>query len=448
MTERELLARARRAMPGGVSSPVRAFRSVGGDPPFVARGSGCTLTDTEGRDYLDFVGSWGPLILGHAHAAVVEAVARAARDGLSFGATCAAEVELAERVLARFPFAERVRFTSSGTEACMSAVRLARGATGRARIVKFEGCYHGHADPLLVKGGSGLLTFGTPSSAGVPAETTALTDVLPLDDEAALERLFAARGRELALVAIEPLPANAGLLVQRPAFLRRIRELCTEHGALLLFDEVISGFRVAPGGMTELTGITPDLVTVGKIVGGGLPVGAYLGPAALMDRLAPLGPVYQAGTLSGNPVAMAAGIATLDELARPGVYARLEQLGALWQRGWEQALLRHGVAGSVARAGSVAWACLQAGPAPRREDAIEAGAAARYATLFREALARGVWLAPSAYEVSFVSLAHDEAALRRALEAIDAAVAAVAAVAREHGAAAVPSPGVSPGSSR
>jgi glutamate-1-semialdehyde 2,1-aminomutase len=431
MVDPSLLARARAAMPGGVSSPVRAFRSVGGDPPFVARGHGCTLVDSEGREYLDFVGSWGPLVLGHAHPAVVEAVARAARDGLTFGATCAAEVELAERVLARFPFAGKVRFTSSGTEAVMSAVRLARGATGRARILKFDGCYHGHADALLVKGGSGLATFGTPSSAGVPAEFTALTDVLPLDDEPALEQYFRERGAQLALAVIEPLPANAGLLVQRPGFLERLRELCTRHGALLLFDEVISGFRVAPGGMTELTGVAPDLVTVGKIVGGGMPVGGYLGATDLMERLAPLGPVYQAGTLSGNPVAMAAGIATLDELARPGVYARLDALGAHWQRGWQDALARRGVPGSVARVGSVAWCCLQAGPTPRRYDAIRPESAARYATLFRHALEHGVWLAPSAYEVSFVSLAHDESALERALAAVDDALGDVAA---RHGA--------------
>ncbi|HTE05229.1 MAG TPA: glutamate-1-semialdehyde 2,1-aminomutase [Planctomycetota bacterium] len=427
MTDRALLARALAALPGGVSSPVRAFRSVGGDPPFVARGHGATLVDSEGREYLDFVGSWGPLILGHAHPAVVEAVVRAARDGLTFGATCAAEVELAERVLARFPFAGKVRFTSSGTEAVMSAVRLARGATDRARILKFDGCYHGHADALLVKGGSGLATFGTPSSAGVPAEFTALTDVLPLDDEDALSAYFAARGNQLAVAVIEPLPANAGLLVQRPDFLRLLRELCTRSGALLLFDEVISGFRVAPGGMTELTGITPDLVTVGKIVGGGMPVGAYLGAAELMERLAPLGPVYQAGTLSGNPVAMAAGIATLDELARPGTYARLDALGARWQRGWQAALAAHGVPGSVARVGSVAWCCLQAGDTPRRHDAIRPESAERYATLFRHALEHGVWLAPSAYEVSFVSLAHDEAAIDRALAVIGAALADVAA---------------------
>jgi glutamate-1-semialdehyde 2,1-aminomutase len=409
VTDEALLARARAVMPGGVSSPVRAFGAVGGDPPFVASGSGATLTDTAGRTYVDMVGSWGPLILGHAHPAVLEAVTRAAKDGLTFGATCTAEVELAERVLARFPFADKVRFTSSGTEACMSAVRLARGATGRERIVKFEGCYHGHADALLVKGGSGLATFGAPSSAGVPAAATALTHVLPLDDAQAAADLFEKHGDEIALVAVEPMPANAGLLPQRREFLAHLRALCSRHGALLLFDEVISGFRVAPGGMTELSGITPDLVTVGKIVGGGMPVGAYMGPTELMDRVAPLGDVYQAGTLSGNPVAMAAGIATLDALAEPGVYETLERLGARLARGWQAVLDEQaGGAGRVVRNGSVLWGCLQ-DPAPRAFHLIEADAAARYGAIHRALLERGVWMAPSYYEVAFVSLAHTEA---------------------------------------
>ena len=427
MTDARLLDRARRVLPGGVNSPVRAFLSVGGDPPFVARARGASVWDTDGRQYLDFVGSWGPLILGHAHPVVVEAVARAARDGLTFGATCEQEVELAERVLARFPCADKLRFTSSGTEAVMSAVRLARGATGRKLVLKFDGCYHGHSDGLLVKGGSGLATFGTPSSAGVPEEVTALTLVAPLDDEAALRRVFAERGREIALVAIEPMPANSGLLLQRPEFLALVRELCTAHGALLLFDEVISGLRVAPGGMTELTGITPDLVTLGKIVGGGMPVGAYLGPAALMDRVAPLGPVYQAGTLSGNPVAMAAGIATLDLLAQPGTYAGLEALGRRLAEGWTRAIARSGLPGGVARLGSVLWPCLQAGGPPRAWHLVRGESAERYAVLHRHALRAGVWLAPSAYEVAFVSTAHTEALVDRAIEVFAEGLAAVAA---------------------
>ena len=427
MTDRALLDRARRVLPGGVNSPVRAFLSVGGEPPFVARGAGCRIWDSEGREYLDFVGSWGPLILGHAHPEVLEAVTRTARDGLTFGATCALEVELAEAVLARFPFAEKLRFTSSGTEAVMSAVRLARGATGRPRIVKFDGCYHGHADGLLVKAGSGLATFGTPSSAGVPAAVAALTDVLPLDDEAAARALFERCGREIACVIIEPLPANAGLLVQRLEFLRTLRALCSQHGALLLFDEVISGFRVAPGGMTQLTCIAPDLVTVGKIVGGGMPVGAYLGPATLMDQVAPLGPVYQAGTLSGNPVAMAAGLATLRVLERPGTYERLEALGVRLGDGWRAALRRAGAKGDVARVGSILWACLQDGPPSRTWGCIHPDGAQAYATFHRECLRRGVWLAPSYYEVALVGTAHDEAAIDRALAVFSEALAAAAA---------------------
>ncbi|MCE9594147.1 MAG: glutamate-1-semialdehyde 2,1-aminomutase [Planctomycetes bacterium] len=406
-------------MPGGVSSPVRAFGGVRGEPPFVARGSGATITDVEGRTYVDLVCSWGPLILGHAHPAVVDAVLRAARDGLSFGATCAAEVELAEAVLARFPFCDKVRFVSTGTEAVMSAVRVARGFTGRSRILKFEGCYHGHSDALLVKGGSGLATFGTPSSAGVPKEFTALTDVLPLDDEAALRAYFAERGPELAVAVIEPLPANAGLLVQRREFLALLRELTSACGALLLFDEVISGLRVAPGGMSELTGVVPDLVTLGKIVGGGMPVGAYLAREEIMGQVAPLGPVYQAGTLSGNPVAMAAGLATLRELERPGVYARLDALGAVLQREFERVLAKHEVASTIERVGSILWISMQPGPAPRAYHAIDGRAANLYAELHPRLLAHGLWAAPSYYEVAFVSLAHEEAHLRQAAEALD-----------------------------
>ena len=421
-----LLDRARGVMPGGVSSPVRAFGAVPGDPPFVASGAGATITDATGRSYIDMVGSWGPLILGHAHPKVIEAVTKAARGGLSFGATCAAEVELAERVRDRFPFADKVRFTSSGTEAVMSAVRLARGATGRDRIVKFDGCYHGHFDALLVKGGSGLATFGEPSSAGVPAAFTELTEVLPLDDEAAAHELFAAKGAEIACVVIEPMPANAGLLVQRQQFLSTLSDLCATHGALLIFDEVISGFRVAPGGMTERSGITPDLVSVGKIIGGGMPVGAFLGPAAIMDQLAPEGPVYHAGTLSGNPVAMAAGLATLDTLAEPGTYERLEQLGARLERNLADALCRTGVPGAVVRVGSVLWLCLQDGEAPRAFHLIEDGGAEVYGRLHRAMLDRGVWMAPSSYEVAFVSTAHTEDDLDRVGDALAESLAEVA----------------------
>jgi glutamate-1-semialdehyde 2,1-aminomutase len=419
-----LLQRALAVMPGGVSSPVRAFGAVGGSPPIIACANGADIVDVEGHTYVDLVCSWGPLILGHAHPAVVDAVCKAARDGLSFGATCEREIQLAEAVLARFPWANKVRFVSSGTEAVMSAVRLARGATGRSRIVKFEGCYHGHSDGLLVKGGSGLATLGTPSSAGVPSEYTQLTEVLPLDDDQAARELFARKGAELAAVLIEPLPANAGLLVQRHSFLKLLRDLCLEHGALLIFDEVISGLRVAPGGMTQQSGIEPDIVTLGKIIGGGMPVGAYLARDSIMQHVAPLGPVYQAGTLSGNPVAMAAGLATLNELAQPGVYERLDASGAVLQRGWERVLERHEVAATIARVGSILWLSLQPTPTPRSWPQIDPTAAKRYAPLHRRLLDHGAWLAPSAFEVAFISTAHSDEHIARAIDALDAALSA------------------------
>lgn len=420
-----LLERALKVMPGGVSSPVRAFLAVGGEPPIISRASGAEIEDSDGRRYVDLVGSWGPLILGHAHPAVTEAVIKAVRDGLSFGATCEREVQLAEAVLARFPWADKVRFVSTGTEAVMSAVRLARGATGRSRIVKFDGCYHGHVDGLLVSGGSGLATLGTPASAGVPREFAELTEVLPLDNELAAEELFARKGSEIAAVIIEPLPANSGLLVQRPSFLKKLRALTKAHGALLIFDEVISGLRVAPGGMSERTAITPDIVTLGKIVGGGMPVGAYLATDELMRHVAPLGPVYQAGTLSGNPVAMAAGLATLHELSRPGVYERLDAGAAMLSRGFERALERYDVVGSLARLGSILWISLQPGAPPRSWGAVDPGGAKLYARIHRQALANGLWMAPSAFEVAFVSLAHDDEHIQAATLAFERALAAV-----------------------
>ena len=325
---RALFARAQAVIPGGVNSPVRAFRAVGGTPLFLERGEGAHFVDADGRRYLDFVCSWGPLILGHAHPEVLQAVTAAAARGMTFGAPCAGEIDLAEAVVARYPGLEQVRFVSSGTEATMSAIRLARGVTGRDLIVKFAGCYHGHADHLLVSAGSGLVTFGRPSSAGVPAPFAELTRVLPLDDEAALDALFAAEGSRIATVIVEPVPANNGLLLQRLEFLRHLRAVTARAGALLIFDEVISGFRVARGGAAELYGITPDLATFGKILGGGMPVGAFGGRRELMRHLAPEGDVYQAGTLSGNPVAMAAGIATLGILERERAWEKLEELGA------------------------------------------------------------------------------------------------------------------------
>jgi glutamate-1-semialdehyde 2,1-aminomutase len=409
----ELYRRACRLMPAGVSSPVRAFRSVGGEPLFIASASGCRITDADGREYLDYVGSWGPLILGHADPEVVAALCSAAAKGTSYGAPCAEEVELAELVVGAVPQLEMVRFVSSGTEAVMSAVRLARGATGRDAVVKFSGCYHGHADHLLVSAGSGLATFGTPSSAGVPADFAAHTIVLPLDDEDAFRAVMRERGAEIAAVLIEPVPANAGLLVQRPEFLGLLREECSRHGALLIFDEVISGFRIGPAGAAGHYGISPDLATYGKVIGGGLPVGAYGGSRALMEQLSPLGPVYQAGTLSGNPVAMAAGITTLRRLlANDGAaYRELDRLGARLHAGLQSALDDAGTGWSVARLGSILWLSLQSGTPPRRYEHIDAGAAGRYARLHAALLDHGVYLAPSAYEVMFVSLAHTDAAI-------------------------------------
>ncbi len=420
----QLYRRASKLMPAGVNSPVRAFRSVGGNPIFLERGLGCHVVDADGNRYVDYVCSWGPLILGHAFPDVVEAVATTAASGLSFGAPCRLEVELAELVTSSVPHLEMVRFVSSGTEAVMSAVRLARGATGRDTVVKFSGCYHGHADHLLVSAGSGLATFGTPSSAGVPAAFAAHTAVLPLDDEEAFVKLMEERGSEIAAVIIEGVPANAGLLVQRPAFMQLVRSECSRHGALLILDEVITGFRVGVRGAAGLYGIEPDLSTYGKVIGGGMPVGAYGGRRELMEQLAPLGPVYQAGTLSGNPVAMAAGAATLRILLADGgaAYAELERFGSLLERGLVRVLSSVGVNWSVVRVGSILWLALQDGEPPRRYEDIRPESAAIYARLHRALLERGISLAPSAYEVMFVSLAHDPGVIDQTVTAFEEAV--------------------------
>jgi len=408
-TNAALYERARRVIPGGVNSPVRAFRSVGGTPRFIAKGEGAYVTDEEGKRYLDFVGSWGPLILGHAPLEVVTAVQKAAALGTTYGAPCRGEIDLAERVVAAYPGLEQVRFVSSGTEATMSAIRLARGATGRDLVVKFSGCYHGHADHLLVAAGSGLVTAGQPSSAGVPKDFAALTRVLPLDDDAKLEALFASEGKKIAAVIIEPVPANNGLLLQRPEFLQKLRRLTKEHGALLILDEVISGFRVPKGSAAAHYGITPDLVTFGKVIGGGLPVGAYGGSRQLMSNIAPEGPVYQAGTLSGNPVAMAAGLATLRILERDNVIAKLDEMGALLETKVTAALKGTGRDVGFARIGSIFWLSFQAGSPPRSAEAIDGAAGARFAPLFQALLDKGIYIAPSAYEVGFLSAAHTEA---------------------------------------
>ncbi len=419
----QLYQRASRVIPGGVNSPVRAFRAVGGTPLFFASGAGAYLTDVDGRRYLDLVCSWGPLILGHAHPAVVEAVARACRQGTTFGAPCPAEVELAERVVASYPGIEQVRLVSSGTEAVMSAIRLARAFTGRDLIVKFSGCYHGHADHLLVAAGSGLATFGRPSSAGVPEAFTACTRVLPLDDEAAVEALFAREGERIAAVIIEPVPANHGLLPQRPEFLATLRALTRRHGTLLIFDEVISGFRLARGGAAQRLGIVPDLATFGKVIGGGMPVGAFAGPRNVMARLAPDGDTYQAGTLSGNPVAMASGIATLDALAAGNGWAKLEALGLQLERLLQPVLQEAPFPLELVRVGSLFWLSLHASGAPRTAAALPQPAADRFAALFHAMLAEGIYLPPSAYEACFLSLAHEGADLERLAQALRRALA-------------------------
>jgi glutamate-1-semialdehyde 2,1-aminomutase len=389
--------------PGGVSSPVRAFRAVGGTPKFFRKAWGARFEDEEGRQFVDLCMSWGPLILGHANPDVIGAATEAMAEGLSFGAPSRRELALARRIKQLVPFVEKMRFVSSGTEAVMSALRAARGFTRRERILKFEGCYHGHSDGMLVKAGSGLATFGEPSSAGVPRGFADLTTVISLDDREALERVFAEQGGELAAAIIEPIPANNGLLVQDLDFLRRLRELCTKHGAVLIFDEVISGFRVAPGGAAELFDITPDLVTYGKIIGGGMPVGLYGGRKDIMGVISPDGPVYQAGTLSGNPVAMAAGLATLERLT-PALYRELDTKAAAWAAAFETIPGLH-----APRMGSLIWPLFQAGV--KRADRVESGAIGKFNKLHGLMLEQGIYLPPSGFEVAFLSIAHGEAEL-------------------------------------
>jgi glutamate-1-semialdehyde 2,1-aminomutase len=403
----DLYKKACELMPGGVSSPVRAFKSVSGTPVYYKSAKGSGFEDEDGNRYVDYCMSWGPLILGHAHPAVVEAVEKAARDGLSYGACCRKEIDLAELVLLAFPRMEQVRFVNSGTEAVMTAIRLARGITGRTKILKFVGGYHGHSDSLLVRAGSGLVTFGTSSSQGVPDAFVAETVVCPLDSEEALETAFKAYGKDLAAAIVEPLPANNGLLEQRPEWLKKLRQLTGDCGALLIFDEVISGFRLRFGGYGDSLGIDADLVTLGKIIGGGMPVGALAGSRELMENLAPLGGVYQAGTLSGNPVSLAAGIATLDLLSDEKVYEQLEALG----QSLDAALLKAAAGISVLkwrRLGSVFWFHLANGEVPRSADRIRPASAERYNRIHPKLLDRGIYLAPSAYEVAFLSAAHTQ----------------------------------------
>ena len=404
-TSAELFARSARCFPGGVNSPVRAFRAVGGTPVVVAEGRGARVTDSDGRTYLDYVGSWGALILGHAAPEVVAAIEQAASRGTSYGMPTPYELQLAELIQDAVPAMERMRFVSSGTEAAMSSIRVARGFTGRAKVIKFAGCYHGHADFLLAQAGSGLATFGLPSSAGVTAEAVADTIVLPYNDSAAVRELFAARGHEIAAVIVEPVAANMGVVPPRPEFLPGLREITAAAGALLIFDEVITGFRVGRGGAQERYGIRPDLTCLGKIVGGGMPLAVYGGRAEVMEVLAPLGPVYQAGTLSGNPVAVAAGAATLRRLAQPGVYDILEDIASRLEAGMREAAGAAGVRCSVARVASMLTVFFtpQAPGDYAQAASADTGAFARFFHGMRE---RGVLLPPSQFEAWFVSLAH------------------------------------------
>ncbi len=415
-------------MPGGVDSPVRAFRAVGGHPPFVASARGATLTDADGNRYVDLFGSWGPMLLGHAFPPAVEAIREAAGRSASFGASTEAEGDLAELVQQCFPSVGKLRFVSSGTEACMSAIRLARGYTGRPFVLKFEGCYHGHADALLVKAGSGVATFGIPGSAGVPAETAMHTLALPYNDLGAVEAAFASHPGQIACIILEPVVGNAGTVLPAPGFLRGLRELTWRHGALLIFDEVMTGFRLSPGGAQGLyqqelggTGDTPawpDLTTLGKILGGGLPVGAFGGRAEIMDFLAPLGPVYQAGTLSGNPLAMAAGIATVGHLLRhaEAIYRRLEDTTAAIADGVAQLAMERGIPLQTNRVGSMFTWFFTGLPVHDFAGASTSDTAA-FARFHRGMLERGVWLPPSQYEAAFVSTAHGDAEIGAILEA-------------------------------
>ncbi len=405
-----LQERAERYFPGGVNSPVRAFRAVGGAPPFIDRAEGAYLYDADGNRYIDYFGSWGPMILGHAFPPVVEAIERAARKSASFGASTASEADLAERISACYPAIEKMRFVSSGTEATMSAIRLARAATGRKRVVKFEGCYHGHADSLLVKAGSGVATFGIPGSAGVPEEIAQLTLALPYNDLDAVEAAFATHPEAIAAVILEPVVGNAGCIPPAEGYLAGLRKLTASHGALLIVDEVMTGFRVALGGACQLYSLDPDLVTLGKIVGGGLPVGVFGGKRRFMDLLVPLGPVYQAGTLSGNPLAMAAGLATLGYLQEHAakVYARLEAASRALAEGVAGEASRAGVALTTNRVGAM-WTWFFTGaPVANYGDAAKSDTAA-FGRFHRAMLDQGIWLPPSQFEAAFLSTAHTDA---------------------------------------
>ncbi len=424
MTRNEdLFVRAQKTIPGGVNSPVRAFRSVGGTPRFFTHGEGAHVWDADGKRYIDYVGSWGPLILGHAEPDTVRAVQEAAARGLSFGAPTAGEIELAELLTQRVPSMELVRLVSSGTEATMSAIRLARGFTGRDMLVKFEGCYHGHADSLLVKAGSGMLTFGNPSSSGVPADLAKHTLVLDYNDAQQLRDAFAKHGKSIACIIVEPVAGNMNLIAPKPEFLQAMRDLCTQYGAVLIFDEVMTGFRVGPGSAQGLYGITPDLSTFGKVVGGGMPLGAFGGRRDIMEKIAPLGPVYQAGTLSGNPLSVAAGLVTLKKIAAPGFYEALTAKTRALVDGLSAAAQQHGVTFSAQSVGGMFGLYFAAQP-PTSYAAVMAcnqgGKAEAFNRFFHAMLEKGIYLAPSAFEAGFVSAAHTDADIAATVAAADA----------------------------
>ena len=412
----ELFARAQRTIPAGVNSPVRAFRSVGGTPRFFKRGQGPYVWDADDKRYIDYVGSWGPAILGHAHPDVVRAVQETAMHGLSFGAPTEIEIVMAETLVRRLPSIEMVRLVSSGTEATMSALRLARGYTNRSKILKFEGCYHGHGDSLLVKAGSGALTFGRPSSAGVPAETAAHTLVLDFNDETALDTTFAREGHEIAAVIVEPVVGNANLIAPKLGFLQHLRKLCTRHGVVLIFDEVMTGFRVALGGAQALYGITPDMTTLGKVIGGGMPVGAFGGRRDIMQCVAPLGPVYQAGTLSGNPVALAAGLATLKLVQAPGFYDKLNATAYALCKGLNEAAHAHQVGFCAQHVGGMFGVYFRETPPQTYAEVMQCDKE-KFNAFFHAMLGEGVYFAPSAYEAGFVSAAHTAADIDKTVSA-------------------------------
>ena len=419
-----LFEQAQRVIPGGVNSPVRSFRAVEGTPPFIARGNGSRVWDVDGNEYIDYLGSWGPLALGHAHPAVVEAVQRAAADGTSFGAPVEQEVRLAEMICAALPSVDSVRLVNSGTEACMTALRLARAYTGRSKIVKFAGNYHGHADGLLVAAGSGALTHGIPTSAGVPEAYAAETLIATYNDIPSVETLFDAWPDDIAAVIVEPIAGNMGVVPPADGFLQGLRSITESNGALLIFDEVITGFRVAYGGAQTLFGIIPDITTMGKIIGGGLPVGAYGGRSDVMQQVAPLGPMYQAGTLSGNPLAVAAGVATLTELQQSGVYEQLEATAERLTAGVSAAFARAEIPSTINRVASMFTGFFNAGPVSALAQ-VEQSETATYGRYFHALLERGVYIAPSQFEAGFVSIAHTDADIDRTIIAVGDALASL-----------------------